>query len=198
MACTACARVMAGPAVKSQVPGAMRYSAAPATGAPAIPISTGTTAHRAAAAMRQTLVRRATRFSSTARVTAASVWLTPCATTPLSAQSTSTARRSKAGAAFPVRAAASSIIVSSAPSPPRGFASAAQCAWAAARADSSGGVTVRSRVISSFSVMFFPLYSGRPRPQSASATAYRPSTDAENPHRDAHWQSRRSTAVHLP
>ena len=39
------------------------------------------------------------RFSSTARVTLASVWLTPCATTPLSAHSTSTARLARSGVA---------------------------------------------------------------------------------------------------
>ena len=71
-----------------------------------MPISTGTTSQWAAAAMRQTLVRRAVRFSSTARVTEASVWLTPCATTPLSAQSTSTARRLTSGTGSPVSAAA--------------------------------------------------------------------------------------------
>ena len=54
--------------VKSAVPAAMRQSAAPGTGAPAMPISTGTTSQWAAAAIRQTLVRRAVR-SSTARVT---------------------------------------------------------------------------------------------------------------------------------
>ena len=198
IACTACARVIAGPVVKSAVPAAIRQSAAPGTGAPAMPISTGTTSQWAAAAMRQTLVRRAVRFSSTARVTEASVWLTPCATTPLSAQSTSTARRLTSGTGSPVSAAASSTMASSRPSPPKGFASAAQWAWAAARAASSGGVTAASRFFSSFSVMMFPLYNVRLQPQSASAAAYLPSRDAENPRRDVHWQSRTPTAARLP
>ena len=156
-ASTACARLMAGPRVKSAVPGAMRQSRTPATGSPAMPISTGTTSHRAVWAIRQTLVRRAARFSATARVTLLSVWLTPCATTPLSAQSTSTARWENSSFALPVRAAASSSTVSSAPSPPSGFARLAQWACAAARAASSGGVMAAQRAASSVSVMVSPI-----------------------------------------
>ena len=122
MASTACWRVMAGPVVKSAVPAAMRQFCTPGTGSPAMPRSTGTTSQRAVFAIWQTLVRRAARFSATARVTLWSVWLTPCATTPLSAQSTSTARRENASSAVPVRAAASSSMVSSLPSPPSGLA----------------------------------------------------------------------------
>ena len=198
MACTTCVRVMAGPRVKSAVPGAMRQSTAPGTGAPAMPISTGTTVQWAAAAIRQTLVRRAARFCSTARVTLASVWLTPWATTPLSAHSTSTARRVRAGVSVPVSAAASSTIVSSRPSPPRGFASAAQWACAAARVVSSGGVTVDSKVFSSCSVMVFPFYNGRRRQQSGGAAAYPPSTGAGTPRTNARWQSRRPSCAHWP
>ena len=55
-----------------------------------------------------------------------SVWLTPWATTPLSAQSTSTARREISSFALPVRAAASSMVVSNPPSPPSGLARLAQ------------------------------------------------------------------------
>ena len=98
----------------------------------------------------------------------------------------------------PVSAAASSTMASSRPSPPKGFASAAQWAWAAARAASSGGVTAASRFFSSFSVRMFPLYTVRLQPQSASAAAYLPSRDAENQRRYVHWQSRTPTAAHLP
>ena len=153
MASTAWVRVMAGPWVKSAVPAAMRRGTTPGTGAPAMPISTGTTSQRAVFAIWQTLVRRAARFSATARVTLWSVWLTPWATTPLSAQSTRTARRSKASCAVPVRAAASSSRVSSAPSPPSGLARLAQWACAAARAVSLGGVMVVRSCFSSGSVM---------------------------------------------
>ena len=69
MANSACSRVMAGPCVKSAVPSAMRLSSTPSTFSPAMPISTGTTSHRAAAAIRQTLVLPAARFAATARVT---------------------------------------------------------------------------------------------------------------------------------
>ena len=182
---------MAGPWVKSAVPRATRQLMTPATGVPAMPISTGTTAQWAAAAMRQTLVRRAARFSSTARVTLASVWLTPWATTPLSAHSTNTARLARSGVSVPIRAAASSTIVSSRPRPPRGLASAAQWACAAARAALLGDVTVFNKVFSSFSVMVLPLYSGRPRSQSVAARVCPPSTGAEIPHTNVRWRSRR-------
>jgi len=76
-ASTAWARVMAGPCVKSAVPAAMRQSATPGTGSPAMPMSTGTTSQWAVRAIWHTLVRRAARFSATARVTLWSVWLTP-------------------------------------------------------------------------------------------------------------------------
>ena len=120
-ACSAWARVMAGPAVMSPVPLPTRQSRTP--GAPAksrMPISTGTTAHRAACAIRQTGLRPAARPRATAAVAAGPVWVTPRATTPLSAQRTSTARRSKSRSALPVRAAASSSMVSSRPRLPSG------------------------------------------------------------------------------
>ena len=200
MACTAWARVMAGPQVKSLVPGAMWQSCTPGTGAPAMPISTGTTLQCAAAAIWHTLVRRAARFCSTARVTLASVWLTPWATTPLSAHSTSTARRAKSSSGVPVRAAASSSMVSRLPSPPSGLASAAQWACAAARAASSGGVMVCSRVFSSGSVIPFSLFlfgHTAPQPlQSAAAVGCPPSIDAGTPHTDARWQSRSPNGGH--
>ena len=159
MASTACSRRMAGPRVKSAVPAAMRQSRTPGTGSPAMPMSTGSTSQCAACAIRHTLVRRWARFSATARVTSCPVWLTPCATTPLSAQSTAATRREKSRSALPVRAAASSSIVSSAPSPPKGFARAAQWACAAARAASSGGVMPESKVFSSVSVICVSLFS---------------------------------------
>ncbi len=141
-----------------------------------MPISTGTTSHRAVCAIRQTLVRRAARFSATARVTLLSVWLTPCATTPLSAQRTKTARLERSSAVLPVRAAADSSVVSSAPSPPSGFARLAQWAWAAARAASSGGVMPSNRVLSVASVINCLVCSGKilPRPRTAPAGAYPP------------------------
>ena len=190
MASTASARDMAGPQVKSCVPSAMRQSSTPGTWGPAMPRSTGTTWQWAVRAIWQTLVRRAARFWATARVTLLSVWLTPWATTPLSAQRTRTARLLKSNAALPVRAAASSSIVSSAPRPPRGLARLAQWAWAAARAASSRGVMAPQRVLSSVSVILFPRdIAGRP-PQSAEAGACRPNTNAGSPHRNARLQSR--------
>ena len=197
MASTASARVMAGPLVKSAVPAAMRQSRTPGTGAPAMPRSTGSTSQCAACAIRQTLVRRAARFSATARVTLWSVWLMPCATTPLSAQSTATARREKSNCAVPVSAAASSSIVSSAPSPPKGLARLAQWAWAAARAVSSGGVMAASNCISSASVIFVILCvskSAAPPAQSGGAGQCQPSKDAGNRRTNLRLQSRIPTA----
>ena len=198
MASIASARVMAGPWVKSCVPAAMRQLTTPGTESPAMPMSTGTTSHRAVLAIWQTLVRRAARFSATARVTLWSVWLTPCATTPLSAQSTSTARRERSNWAVPVSAAASSSSVSSAPRPPKGFARLAQWAWAAARAASSGGVMVERSWFSSGSVMGSAPYEdkiGR-RSRTAGAGKCPPNTNAGSPHRNAHLQSRRASSGH--
>ena len=192
MASTACWRVMAGPVVKSAVPAAMRQFCTPGTGSPAMPRSTGTTSQRAVFAIWQTLVRRAARFSATARVTLWSVWLTPCATTPLSAQSTSTARRENASSAVPVRAAASSSMVSSLPSPPSGLARLAQWAWAAVRAVSSGRVILERSCFSSSSVIDpVPLDdSVRRHPRTAGAEPCPPNTNAGSPHRNARLQSR--------
>ena len=102
-ACTASARLMAGPWVKSAVPAAMRQLRTPGTGSPAMPISTGRTSQWAVRAIWHTLVRRMARFSATARVTSCPVWLTPCATTPLSAQSTTTTRRERSSSALLVK-----------------------------------------------------------------------------------------------
>ncbi len=103
-----------------------------------MPMSTGTTSQWAVRAIWHTLVRRAARFSATARVTLWSVWLTPCATTPLSAQSTSTARRESqlrtAGQGGGILQQISSR------QPAQRLGQLAQWAWAAARAASSGGV----------------------------------------------------------
>ena len=197
MACTASARLMAGPAVKSIVPAAMRQFRTPGTGSPAMPISTGTTSQWAARAIWHTLVRRIARFSATARVTSCPVWLTPCATTPLSAQSTTTARRERSNSALPVRAAASSIMVSSRPSPPRGFARLAQWACAAARAASSGGVIPAKSAFSSVSVILVILLFCcivLPHAQSVPAGACPPSINAGSPHRNSRLQSRIPTA----
>ena len=85
-ACSAWARVMAGPCVISPVPLPMRRASTPGCGAKSrTPMSTGTTAHCAACAIRHTEVRPAARLRVTAAVTLLSVWVTPWATTPLSA-----------------------------------------------------------------------------------------------------------------
>ena len=140
-ACSAWARVMAGPCVISPVPLPMRRASTPGCGAKSrTPMSTGTTAHCAACAIRHTEVRPAARLRVTAAVTLLSVWVTPWATTPLSAHSTSTARGKSGACASPVSAAMSSSAVSSRPRLPKGFAHAAQRRCACSRAASSGGV----------------------------------------------------------
>ena len=131
---------MAGPAVMSPVPLPTRQDSTPSVGAKSkMPMSTGTTWHRAAWAIRQTGLRPAASPRATAAVASGPVWVTPWATTPLSAQRTSTARRLKSSSALPVRAAASSSMVSSRPRLPRGWASEAQRRWAASRAAWSAG-----------------------------------------------------------
>ncbi len=139
MASTAWARVMAGPWVKSAVPAAMRQLRTPGTGSPAMPISTGTTSQWAVRAIWHTLVRRIARFSATARVTSARSGSRP-------APRRRCPRRAPAppGGKIKLRTAGEGggILQQSfqPPSPPRGFASLAQWAWAAARAASFGRV----------------------------------------------------------
>ena len=176
---------MAGPRVMSAVPLAMRRFKMP--GAPAksrIPMSTGTTSQWATAAIRQTAVRCPARPRAAAAVTLLSVWVTPWATTPLSAQSTSTARGERAISVLPVRAAMSSSAVSSRPSPPSGCAQAAQRAWAAARAASSGGAIAMFILVS-------PL---RPLQSALPAGAVPQNTGAGTPRTEWAWRSRSATS----
>ena len=103
-----------------------------------MPISTGTTLHRATAAIRQTLETPAARLCATWRVTLLSVWVTPSRTTPLSAQSTSKVRFASETSALPVNAAIRWTAVSKSPKLPKGFATASQRALQAVQAASSG------------------------------------------------------------
>ena len=193
MACKASSRDMAGQAVKSSVPARTRQFFTPSTGAPAMPISTGITPQCTVSAILQTLVLRCARFCKTARVTSLPDWLMPCAMTPLSAHSTKTARFEKSNCGTPVSAATSSNNGSRLPSPPSGFASDAQCAWAALRAASSGCVIVLSRFLNSVSVIFCPSCCGGRRPQSAAEAACPPNINAENPHKNVRLQKHSPT-----
>ena len=85
-------------------------------------MSTGTTRQFATDAMRHTEVRPLARFCVTIAVTLLSVCVTPCATTPLSAHSTSTARGESETGELPVRAAIRSTASSSSPRLPSGLA----------------------------------------------------------------------------
>src|SRR5699024_640080 len=150
---------MAGPAVMSPVPLPTRQERMPSTGEKSrMPMSTGTTSQRAVRAIRQTGLCPAASPRATAAVASGPVWVTPWATTPLSAQRTSTARRSKSSSALPVRAAASSSMVSSKPRLPSGWASEAQRRWASRRAASSAGAEAalqRAAMVSNCCMMVF-------------------------------------------
>ena len=91
---------MAGPRAMLPVPGATRSSRTPGAGV-RMPMSTGNTSARAARAMQHTEVSPRAMFPATSAVTSCPVCVTPSSTTPLSAQNTTTARRSSEMRALP-------------------------------------------------------------------------------------------------
>ena len=95
-----------------------------------IPASTGRTAAPATRPMQHTLAAPVSMFPATTAVTELSVWVTPSATTPLSAQKGTTHLRTSrfSGAVPAIRAMTSS----SCPRPFRGLATASQWRRAAA------------------------------------------------------------------
>ena len=117
-ACTASPRLMAGPWVMSAVPRRTHRCTmrAPVRGT-AVPMSTGTTSAPAERAMAHTLVSPVDMFSATMAVTSWPVWVTPWATTPLSAQNTATAFFSMVRFQVPAPPAARTIKSSSRPRP---------------------------------------------------------------------------------
>ena len=76
--------------------------------------------------MWQTVLLPSARAFATTAVTLLSVWVTPRATTPLSAQSTSRVRLCRRTSALPVIAATRAMSSSKAPRLPSGFARASQ------------------------------------------------------------------------
>ena len=85
---------MAGPAVKSAVPRAMLRSSSPSVcGGFLMPMSTGMTSHFATRAIRFAEEQPFARSAATRAVMDSSVCVTPWAITPLSAHSTTSARR---------------------------------------------------------------------------------------------------------
>ena len=90
--------------------------------------------------MRQTEDRPAAMLRATARVTSWPVWVTPWATTPLSAHMTTTARLEMSTSALPVMPAMRMTASSSAPRLPRGLAMESHRAFARSMAAVSAGV----------------------------------------------------------
>ncbi len=136
---SAWARLMAGPRVKSAVPSPCRRSKSPGQpGRVAIPISTGNTSAPAWAAILQTLVSPRVMFSATMAVTSCPVWVTPWATTPLSAQNTATPRGRRGQSGSPVTAQIFTTASSSSPRPWRGLAMESHRARLARSASRSG------------------------------------------------------------
>ena len=126
---------MAGPLVMSAVPRRTLHCRmrSPAT-ARATPMSTGMTSAPAAAAMRQTLVSPVDMFSVTMAVTSWPVWVTPWATTPLSAHMAMTARLPSFTAGAPAMPAMRTTASSSRPRLRRGLAMESQRCQAASMA----------------------------------------------------------------
>lgn len=133
---------MAGPFVMFRVPPSMTTRARrPGIASWAsIPTSTGRTSAPATRAMRQTEDCPAAMLRATARVTSWPVWVTPSATTPLSAQNTATPFRSRRTSGVSTAPAIRTTMSSRRPRPWRGLAMASQCRRAASMAAPSGGV----------------------------------------------------------
>ena len=137
-------RVMAGSWDRSRVPRRTLMDRRPSTSV-TIPASTGNTSAPATRLMQHTLAFPVSMFPATTAVTELSVWVTPWATTPLSAQKAATAffRSRPRGATPAIRTTTSS----SSPRPWRGLATASQCrrAWAI-RSSSAGRISSRALV----------------------------------------------------
>ena len=140
MAWTASSRLMAGPWVMLAVPRRTHFwrMRSPFRGV-TVPMSTGTTSTPAARDMAHTLVSPVDMFSATMAVTSWPVWVTPSATTPLSAHMTTTARRERSTSGLPVMPAMRITASSSAPRLPRGLAMESHRAFARSMAFRSAG-----------------------------------------------------------
>ena len=126
---------MAGPWVMSAVPRRTHFCRmrAPVTGL-ATPMSTGMTSAPATRDMQQTEVSPLDMFSVTMAVTSWPVWVTPWATTPLSAHMTTTAFLDRSMSALPVMPAMRTMSRSSSPRLFRGWAIESQRRWASSMA----------------------------------------------------------------
>ena len=123
MQLSASARLMAGPWVISPVPRPWLWQRRLIWGTSrTIPTSTGKTLAPAWAAIWQMLACPLVMFSATRAVISCPVWVTPWATTPLSAQNTVTALGARGQSRSPVRAQIFTTASSKKPSPRSGFA----------------------------------------------------------------------------
>ena len=153
MANSASSRVIAGPLAMLAVPQQVFLFSTRGVST-AMPTSTG---NRSAPALLHMIAAQdlpSTKFSATTAVVSCPVWLTPSATTPLSAQKMTNAFLRISGSAVPCIAEMRTSISSSAPSPYKGFAIRFQRALHADAAFSSGGLIRR---IVSCKVIISPL-----------------------------------------
>ena len=149
-------RLMAGPRLISAVPFRTRRESTPGVpGKSNTPISTGNTRHSASAAMGLTVLRPSARARVTAAVTPLPHWVTPRATTPLSAQNTSRLRGLSAISAEPVAPAMRSSASSRRPRLPRGLATPSQRFRASSRAAASGSGTAFISLHKLLSIILF-------------------------------------------
>ena len=131
--------VRAGPRAMLPVPLTTRRRKSPGQGGISrMPTSTGITSAPARRAKTQALEVPPARARATRAVTSGPVWLTPSATTPLSAQNTSSRRGEREISALPVRAATRQRLSSNSPKLPRGLPTLSHWRWQRERAASSG------------------------------------------------------------
>ena len=171
-AAVACSRVIAGPSVKSAVPGAILRGSSPGTGSSgaATPTSTTVTSAPAWAANALTTAPPARKLATIWAVTSCGQGLTPWAWTPWSAAKIATQAGSGSGAGqLPARPASRTDTSSSAPSEPRGLVIRSCRSRAAVIAAASGGA-MAAITSASWSTGSSP---GSPRrPNSSACTAH--------------------------
>ena len=144
---TASSRDMAGPVLRSAVPGRTLRTSTPSipdTSA-ATPTSTTTTCAPVCAARAFTTAPPAARLATICAVTSCGHGLTPCAWTPWSAATTTTTAGSgSGGGSTPASPASCTETSSSPPSEPCGLVSRSWCSRAAATAPASSGRSAAS------------------------------------------------------
>ena len=156
----------------------------------ATPISTGKLSMPICAAIRQTVDLPRPMFSVTVAVTSCPHWVTPCATTPLSAQNMTTARFAIDGRTVRWMAASCATASCNNPKLPSGIAISEKRRRAASRLSSHGGCTAAIACCKFISVTS-PV---RTRAQSSAQTrGLRENTDAGNPHTGFHLRGRSPT-----